>query len=223
MSDDSFIREVEEELRSDKLKTFWDRFGPIVIGGAILLIVGTAATRFYDYYTTNQANASGDKFLVALNLANEGKNDEALAALQELEVDGYGQYPVLARMRAATVLGNDGKVDEAAGAFDAISADSSVPVAISDMAKIRAGYVLVDTAEYTEVARRVEALSGPDNTMRHAAREIMGLAAWRSERFEDAQRFFTDISNDEATPSGMGERARIMLELITASGKVATG
>lgn len=223
MSDDSFIREVEEELRSDKLKTFWERFGPLVIGGAILLIVGTAATRFYDYYTTNQANASGDRFLVALNLANEGKNDEALAALQELEADGYGQYPVLARMRAATVLANDGKVDEAAAAFDAISADSSVPIAIRDMAKIRAGYALVDTAEYNEVARRVEALSGPENTMRHAAREIMGLAAWRSDRYEDAQRFFTEISNDEATPGGMGERARIMLELITASGKVAAG
>ncbi len=223
MSDDSFIREVEEELRSDRLKSFWERFGTIIIGGAVLLIAATAATRFYDYYTTSQANDSGDKFLVALNLANEGKNEEALTALQDLEQNGYGQYPVLARMRAATVLAEEGKVDEAAAAFDAIGADSSVPPAIRDMAKIRSGYVLVDNAEYTEVARRVEALSAPDNTMRHAAREIMGLAAWRSERYEDAQRFFTEISNDESTPSGMGERARIMLELITASGKVASG
>ncbi|WP_018689444.1 tetratricopeptide repeat protein [Ahrensia kielensis] len=223
MSDDSFIREVEEELRSDRLKSFWDRFGTFIIGAAVLLVVATAATRFYDYYTSSKANESGDRFLVALNLANDGKSEEALTALQGLEKDGFGQYPVLARMRAATVLANDGKVDEAVGMFDAVAADSSVPVAIRDIAKLRAGYALVDTAEYEEVAKRVEVLSSTENTLRHAAREAMGLAAWRAEKFADAQTFFSDIINDEQSPSGVAQRARIMLELITASGKVVEG
>jgi hypothetical protein len=223
MSDDSFIREVEEELRSDRLKSFWDRFGTFIIGAAVLLVVATAATRFYDYYTSSKANESGDRFLVALNLANDGKSEEALTALQDLEKDGFGQYPVLARMRAATVLANDGKVDEAVGMFDAVAADSSVPVAIRDIAKLRAGYALVDTAEYEEVAKRVEVLSSTENTLRHAAREAMGLAAWRAEKFADAQTFFSDIINDEQSPSGVAQRARIMLELITASGKVVEG
>ncbi|WP_026480192.1 tetratricopeptide repeat protein [Ahrensia sp. 13_GOM-1096m] len=223
MSDDSFIREVEEELRSDRLKSFWDRFGTFIIGAAVLLVVATAATRFYDYYTSSKANESGDRFLVALNLANDGKSEEALTALQDLEKDGFGQYPVLARMRAATVLANDGKVDEAVGMFDAVAADSSVPVAIRDIAKLRAGYALVDTAEYDEVAKRVEVLSSTENTLRHAAREAMGLAAWRAEKFADAQTFFSDIINDEQSPSGVAQRARIMLELITASGKVVEG
>jgi hypothetical protein len=48
MSDDSFIREVEEELRSDRLKGFWDRFGPILIGAAILVVVATAGWRGYE-------------------------------------------------------------------------------------------------------------------------------------------------------------------------------
>lgn len=223
MSDDSFIREVEQELRSDRLKSFWDRFGPFIVGAAILLVVGTGLMRFYDYYTTKQANASGDQFLIALNLANEGKSAEALTALQQLETDGYGQYPVLARMRAATVLVDDGKLDEAVAAFDAIAADKSVPSAIRDMASLRAGYALVDTAEYTEVAKRVEVLSSPENTLRHAAREIMGLAAWRTQRYDDAKSFFNAISDDASSPAGIAERARIMLELLTASGKVAQG
>jgi hypothetical protein len=223
MSDDSFIREVEEELRSDRLKSFWSRFGALIIGAAVLLVVATAATRFYDYYTSSQANASGDRFLAALNLANDGKSDEALAALQELEKDGFGQYPVLARMRAATVLANEGKVDEAVSMFDAVAADSSVPVAIRDIAKLRAGYALVDTADYAEVAKRVEVLSSTESTLRHAAREVMGLSAWRTEKFADAQSLFSDIINDEQAPAGVTQRARIMLELITASGKVSQG
>ncbi|MDZ7824456.1 MAG: tetratricopeptide repeat protein [Ahrensia sp.] len=223
MSDDGFIREVEEELRSDRLKSFWDRFGTIIVGGSILLVVATAGYRFYDYYTTNQANASGDRFLAALNLANEGKDAEALAALQALEKDGYGQYAVLARMRAATVLANEGKIDEAVAAFDAVAADTSVPVAIRDMAKLRAGYTLIDTADYAQVAQRVEVLTSAENTLRHGAREILGLSAWRTERFADARTFFSDISNDQEAPEGIAERARIMLEMITASGKLAEG
>lgn len=223
MSDDSFIREVEEELRSDRLKSFWERFGTIIIGAAVLLVLATAATRFYDYYTSSKANESGDRFLVALNLANDGQSEEALAALQQLENDGFGQYPVLARMRAATVLANDGKVDEAVSMFDAIAGDSSVPIALRDIAKLRAGYALVDTAEYAEVAKRVEVLSSTENTLRHAAREVMGLSAWRTENFADARTFFSDITNDEQAPAGVAQRARIMLELITASGKVAEG
>ena len=43
MSDDVFIREVNEEIRQDKAKALWDRFGPFVIGLALLVIAGTEA------------------------------------------------------------------------------------------------------------------------------------------------------------------------------------
>jgi len=39
MSDDSFIREVDEELRHDRLKSIWDRFGNLLIGLAVLVLV----------------------------------------------------------------------------------------------------------------------------------------------------------------------------------------
>ena len=162
MSDDSFIREVEEELRSDRLKGFWDRFGTYIIAAAVIVVIATAAWTGYEYYTESRANASGDRFLAALNLANEGKSDEALAALQKLEADGYGAYPVLARMRAATVLQDKGDAAGAVAAFDAVAADTSAPQAVRDMANIRAAYILVDTGSATDVAERAEALSSDE-------------------------------------------------------------
>ena len=79
----------------------------------------------YDYLVSTRANRSGDAFSQALNLAHDGKNDEALAALDQLEKDGHGAYPVLARLRAATVLADKGDTDGAVQAFDAVSADNS--------------------------------------------------------------------------------------------------
>lgn len=223
MSDDSFIREVEEELRSDRLKKVWNQFGPIIIGAAILIVVGTAAWRGWEYYSERQASASGDRFLAALNLANEGKSDEALAALQSLESDGYGAYPVLARMRAATVLEEKGDTAGAVAAFDAVAADGSAPDAVRDMAKIRAAYILVDTGSADDVAQRAEPLSADTSPLRHAAREALGLAAWKDGRLGDAKVLFQQIVDDPAAPRNAKQRASIMLDLIKASGEVQEG
>ena len=223
MSDDSFIREVEEELRSDRLKKVWDQFGAFIITAAILIVVGTAAWRGWEYYSERQASASGDRFLAALNLANEGKSDEALAALQSLENDGYGAYPVLARMRAATVLEEKGNTAGAVAAFDAVAADGSAPDAVRDMARIRAAYILVDTGTADEVAERAEPLSADTSPLRHAAREALGLAAWKDGRLGDAKVLFQQIVDDLNAPRNAKQRAAIMLDLIKSSGEVQEG
>ncbi|WP_375566928.1 tetratricopeptide repeat protein [Oceaniradius stylonematis] len=223
MSDDGFFREVEEELRSERLKNFWERFGVLIVAGAVLIVAVAAGYRGWEWYSARQASASGDRFLEALNLANDGQSDAALERLRSLEADGFGQYPVLARMRAATVQLEQGETDAAVTAFDAIAADRSVPVALRDMARLRAAYVMVDHGSYTDVASRAEQLTAPDNPLRHSAREAMGLAAWNEDRFADAKRLFDEILNDELAPQGVAGRAQMMVELIVASGAVAEG
>ncbi|WP_306119660.1 MULTISPECIES: tetratricopeptide repeat protein [unclassified Roseitalea] len=223
MSDDGFFREVEEELRSDRLKRFWDRYGLIIIAVAVLAVALTAGYRGWEWYSARQASASGDRFLEALNLANEGNNEQALARLEALQADGHGQYPVLARMRAATVHHEAGNVDAAVEAFDTIADDRSVPGALRDLSRLRAAYILVDHGDYGQVAARAEQLTAPENPLRHSAREAIGLAAYNAERYGDAKRLFDEIVADELSPPGLANRARIMLELIDAKGAVAEG
>ena len=108
MSDDSFIREVNEEIRQDQAKALWDRYGPAFIGLAIVVVLVTAALSAGSTGPKPRPTSRATTFSAALLLANDGKNDEALAALDALEKDGYGAYPLLARMRAATVLFDKG-------------------------------------------------------------------------------------------------------------------
>jgi hypothetical protein len=218
MSDDSFIREVNEEIRQDKAKAAWRRFGPLLIGAALLVVLGTAGWRGYEYWTESRANRSGDAFSQALTLANEGKNDEALTALQSLQDDGYGAYPLLARMRGATVLAEKGDFAGAVAAFDAVAADGSIPVAIRDMARLRAALLLVDHGSHADVASRVEALTADQNPLRHSAREALGLAAWKEGKAADALSLFEQIAADDGAPRNVRERASLMIELIRGSG-----
>lgn len=223
MSDDGFFREVEEELRSDRLKSFWERYGVIIIAGAVLLVVATAGYRGWDWYSARQASASGDRFLEALTLANAGDYDAAMVELEALESQGFGQYPVLARMRAATVQVDRGQADAAVASFDEIAADRTVPDALRDIARLRAAYILVDHGAYNDVAGRAEQLTAPENPLRHSAREAMGLAAYKDGRYADAKRLFDEIIAEEFAPQGIAGRAQLMLELIEATGAVAEG
>jgi hypothetical protein len=218
MSDDSFIREVNEELRQDQAKALWDRYGMYALGIALVVVLATAAYVAYDYWERGRANASGDAFSQALTLANQGKTDEALAAMEALEKDGYGAYPLLARMRAATVLIDKGDFAGAVAAFDAVADDNSIPDAIRDMARLRAGYVLVDHGTYADVSRHVEVLANDTNPLRNSAREALGLAAWKEGRMDDALKLFQQISADPQAPRNTRQRAAMMAELIHSSG-----
>ena len=218
MADDSFIREVNEELRSERAKQVWKNFGPLLIGGAVAVVIGTAAWVGYQHWTDSKASASGDKFLAALDLAASGKNDEAIAALDDLEKTGYGSYPVLARMRAASVQAAKGDAAAAVAAFDAVAADSAVPSPMRDVARLRAAYLLVDSGSYDDVAKRVETLSADGNPMRSGAREALGLAAWKAERFDDAAKLYQQIANDNLAPANIRQRANTMLDLMRGAG-----
>lgn len=221
MSDDSFIREVNEEIRQDQAKALWDRFGPAFIGFAVVVILATAAYVGYDYWRQSKANASGDAFSAALQLANDGKDDEALAALKALEDDSYGAYPLLARMRAATVLANKGDFAGAVAEFDAVAADTAIPDSIRDMARLRAGLILVDSGSYEDVSKRVELLAADGNALRFSAREALGLAAWKAGKAADALNFLDQIANDEGVPRNTADRARLLAELIRGSGSAS--
>jgi len=218
MTDDSFIREVNEELRKDQAKALWDRFGPTLIAAAALVVLATAAFVGYRYWHETSANASGDAFSQALLLANGGKADEALAAFGQLEKDGYGAYPLLARMRAATVKADKGDIDAAVKDFDAVAADNAIPASLRDMARLRAGLLLVDHGSYAEVSARVEQLTDDANPLRSTAREALGLSAWKEGRAQDALKLFEQIAADDGAPRNVRQRATLMAELIRGSG-----
>jgi hypothetical protein len=218
-NDDSFIREVNEELRSDQLRFIWRRFGRLIIALAVLIVLGTAAYSAYRYWASSQASDTGDKFIAAMALADQNKPDEALAALAAIEKDGHGSYPLLAQMRAATLQGQKGDTAGAVAAFTAIGKDNSAPEVIRDAARIRAGFLLVENGTYQQVSDTVEEMAVPSNAFRGSAREVLGLSAYKAGNFVKAREWYQAIADDAQSPRNVANRAQMMLDIITASGK----
>jgi hypothetical protein len=219
--DDSFIREVNEELRSERMRSIWRRFGRVLIGAAVLVVLGTIGKVGYEFWRERESSAAGDKFLSALTQIREGDREAGQKELAALEKEGFGSYPVLARIRSASLLAEGGDVPGAIAAFTAIAKDGSVPQALRDAARLRAAYLLVDTGSYEEVSAEAEQLTNATSPMRHSAREVLGLSAYKHGDFTRAKEWFEQVVNDGESPRNVANRAQMMLDLITASGKTS--
>ena len=218
MSDDSFIREVEEELRSDRMQNIWSRYGKVIIGIAVLIVVITAGYRGWLYWSETQAAKSGDRFLAAIELSNENKHAEAVSELEALSKDGSGQYPALARIRIAAEVAKSGNAEKAVEAFDAIAADTGFNETLRNIARLRAGLLLVDHGGYDQVADRLQTMAAAGHSFRHSSREGLGLAAWKGNQHKLAYKWFSEITEDAGAPSGIRNRAGVMLELLAGNG-----
>jgi hypothetical protein len=212
------FQEVDEEVRRERLKKLWDQYGNYLIAACVLIVVGVAAWRGYQWWEVKQAAQAGAAFEQAVTLAATGKHQEAEAAFAKLATDSTTGYRVLARLREAAELSTtDSK--GAVAAYDEIAADKSAGQIIQDLAAVRAGFLLVDTAPYSEIRDRLEPLAAADRTFRYSAREILALSAWKANDVTAARQWIDMIMIDPQTPAGTRSRVGVLSELIAASGK----
>ena len=212
------FHEVDEEVRRDQLKKLWDRYSIYLIAAAVLLVAGIGGWRFYEYTVAKKAAVAGAAFESAVTLSEQGKHAEAETAFAKVVTEAPDGYRVLARFRAAAELARV-KPPEAVKAYDDLAADGSLGAVWQDLAALRAGLLLVDSAPLADMRRRLDPLTEPTRTFRHTARELLALSAWRSHDGATARRYVDMIAADGETPPGTRARIDVLSALIAAESK----
>jgi hypothetical protein len=206
------FREVDEEVRREQLKKLWQRYGNYLVALLVVIVAGVGAWRGYSYWEARKAADSGAAFEAATTLADAGKHTEAEAAFAKVAVDGTSGYRNLARMRAAAELAQtDAKA--AVGEYEKIAADSRVGPDLQDLAAVRAGALLIDAGNFAEARVRLDPVAGNDRPFRHTARELLVLAATRTNDTALAKRWLDLMMSDPQTPPGTRSRVEILAAL----------
>ena len=125
---------------------------------------------------------------------------------------------MLARLReAAEIADRDPKAGVAA--YDKVAGETTGQPAISELAAIRAAFLLVDTAKLDEMTQRLEPLAAPAGVFRHTARELLALSAWRNGDTAAMRRWTEAAKNDPEAPSSVRSRMDVLASLLPDSGK----
>ncbi|MFG1319118.1 tetratricopeptide repeat protein [Xanthobacter autotrophicus] len=206
------FHEIEEDLRRERLRKLWDRFGGLIIAAIVLVIVGAGGWSGYKYWRHQQAVAASTAFQSAVSLFDAGKFAEAETAFSAVAKDGPTGYRSLALFRGAAAAAAR---DKAAGvaAFDAIAADASLPALVRELAQLRAALILVDTSSLADVKQRVAAIAAGTGPLRNSAREALALAELKAGDAAAANKTATDITSDSETPPGVRSRAELIRRL----------
>jgi hypothetical protein len=220
MSQDNIFREVDEELRSDRMRALWRRFAPFVFGAAALVVLLVAVNEGWTWYHSNNAAQSSDELYAAFDAIDGGDLASAQNQLTALSVNGSGSYPVLAQFRKAGVLAKEGKVTEAVAAYDAL-ANAQSNVRLRELALVLAGTLMVDAGTLADVDARVGSVAIEGNPLRNAAREALGLAQYKAGDFAAAQASFEAVINDPLTQSTVRNRMGYYLAQLLSEGAVA--
>lgn len=210
--------EVDEEVRRERLKRIWDRYGLYIIILAVLIVAGVAGWRGWQWYEAKKAAEAGAAFEQAVALAEADKHKEAEAAYAKIAAEAPAGYRLLARLREAAQLAQtDAKA--AVAQYDKLAADGSLTQTVRDLAAVRAAILLVDTAPLDEMTRRLEPAAAADRPFRHTAREMLAMAAWRSGDAAATRKYIDMITGDAATPPSTRQRVDVLSALLAAEGK----
>jgi hypothetical protein len=219
MSNENIFREIDEELRSDRMRAMWRRFAPFVIGGAIAIVALVAVNEGWSWYTKSQSSEASQQLYSALNAAEQGDLTGAQAQLDALAANGSGGYPVLAEFRKAALLVEEGDVTAAVAAYDSL-ANTQSNQRLRELALLLAGNLLVDNGTLADVEARLGTLATDDSQMRRIARELLGLAQYKAGNFAAAETSFQAVLDDPLATTTLRTRMAFYMAQMLAEGTV---
>ncbi|HEX4736840.1 MAG TPA: tetratricopeptide repeat protein [Allosphingosinicella sp.] len=210
IDNETFYREVDEELRRDQLLSYWKRYGKLAIAGVILFI---AAIGFVIWWTNQRELKAGDRgeaLLTAFEDVSTGKTASAQGKLDELAKSGNEGYRVAALLTQADMASDANQADKAVGLFRQVADDTSLPQPYRDLATVRMTALQFDKLPPQEVVSRLKPLAVAGGPWFGSAGEMVAGAYLKLNRPQDAGKLFAAIAKDKKVPETIRIRASQM-------------
>ncbi len=204
--------EVDEQIRSDRLRTFVQRAWPVFVGALIAALAVVIGVWGFDQYRVSVSAKASQAYSDALDTQQKG--DQAKAFDQfGVVAKGSGPYAALALMQQAGIRMDQNKPAEAAALFDKAAAASQSAM-IADAAALKAAYALMDTAPLNQIVDRLTPLTKPERPYHGQAREALAMARVAGGQLKEAKADLVALTLLADTPDSLRQRAQAIIALI---------
>lgn len=201
---DSFIDEVNEEVRRDRLFAAFRKYGWLGVVLVGLIVGGAAVNEWRKAEARARAQAFGDALLDAQDL---GEPAARAAAITAAPADGE-QAAVKWLLLAA-----DPKTDRAGAlaALESLIADAAQPQIYRDLAVLRHAMLTGADTPIAERRAALEAIAVPGRPFRTLALEQQAYLLIEEGKPQDAITALAGLLQDQESPVGLRRRAAQMI------------
>ncbi|MEM1064052.1 MAG: tetratricopeptide repeat protein [Pseudomonadota bacterium] len=209
-SEDSFIQEVSEEVRRERLYRLLRRYGWIAVLLILLIVGGAAWNEWRKASERAAAEATGDALLAALEADDPAARSSAIANLS-----AEGEAAAIIAMLAAAETAAAEDPAAARAQLEAIAGNGTIDPLYRDLAALKAVSMAGEDLPAADRIARLEPLAAPGAAYRPLAMELIAIAHVDAGDTEAALSVLNDVLADGASPEGLRRRAS---QLIVALG-----
>ncbi len=203
---DSFIEEVSEEVRRDRLYGYLRRYGWIAVLIVLVLVGGAAWREYTNAQARAAAEARGDAILAAVDAESAEARAAALAAVPDA---GSAEHIVALFEAAAATEADD--IPAAVAAYETVEGNADLPDRYRHLATLKR--VILQAGDL-EPAARIAAmgpLAAPGAPYRALAEEQIALAEIDTGETEAAITRLRALLQDTEATAGLRQRARQLI------------
>lgn len=214
-NEDSFIDEVSDELRRDRLFAALRRYGWIAILLVVIFVIGAAVFEWRRAQARAEAQATGDALIAAMTQQTPEARAEAIAGVS---VEGTERSALVALIAAAADA-EAGNAQSAVDRLDAIVANADVPQTYRDLASLKSVFLGAEVLTPEDKISRLGALTTPGNGFRLIALEQRALAEIEGDDTDAALETLQGILADASVTQDL--RARVSQLIVALGGSLA--
>ena len=207
VDNETFYREVDEELRRDQMRSWWSRYGKLVIGGVILLLAAIGGFIWWQNYQEQKAGERGETLVAALKDVSSGDKAAAQAKLDQLSEADQPAYRAAALLTKADLAIEANQIDEAAGLFGQVAENDDFAGPYRDLALVRMTALQIDKLQPQAVIDRLRGLAVPESAFFGSAGEMVAISYLKLNRPQEAARLFAAMAKDDNVPESIRNRA----------------
>jgi hypothetical protein len=212
------FREVEEDVRREKLEKLWKVYGNYAVAALVLLFAGIAGWQVWERHDAQERAKVSDAFLAAQRITNPQTAASTFADIARTAPKGYAE---LARLSEAGAMFASGQTGPAVDLYKQIAKDDNGPVGA--VARLRAAWALADTASRNALTDLVKPLDQPGSPWRQNAQEVLAYADYRAMATKGALAKYAILAADPESPDSLKRRAQAMTDFLKGGGAVAYG
>ena len=204
---ETFLREVDENLRRDQLRTMARKYAPLWIAGVVLLLAAVGGWLFWQDKQKKDAAADSEALAQVYTDIGAGKLATVPQRLDTLARDGTDAVRASALFTRAAVAIEQNDRALAIAKYNEAANDRGLPEPYRNLGLIRATTLEFDSLKPDQVIARMEPIAKPGNPWFGSAGELTAMAMIKQGKKLEAGRLFAAVAADKQVPDSVRARA----------------